>query len=294
MGRRLGQHFLFDPAILDRIVDALEPSDKDVVIEIGPGVGTLTERLAARVRRVIAIEKDRELVSRLRERGNDREAGSGKRETLASLPGNVSVIEGDALELDWHQLIVAAVQGDEPGGAGPLPVSRFPFLGGFKIIGNIPYAITSPLIEKALTPPLPGVVVFLVQREVADRVAAEPGSKVYGGLSVGVQTVARAERLLTVRAGAFKPPPKVDSAVVRFTPLSDPLVAPGEHAEFRRFVTALFGRRRKQLGGAIRGVTGRERADVEAELVRLGIEPTVRCETLPPADFVRLFGAFAQ
>ncbi len=284
MGRRLGQHFLFDPAILDRIVDALDPSDTDVVIEIGPGIGTLTERLAARVRRVIAIEKDRELVGRLRERGNDREAGSGKRETLASLPGNVSVIEGDALELDWHGLIAEAT----------VPPSPSPVPGSYKIIGNIPYAITSPLIEKALTPPLPGVVVFLVQREVADRVAAEPGSKVYGGLSVGVQTVARAERLFTVRAGAFKPPPKVDSAVVRFTPMPDPLVAPRDHAEFRRFVTALFGRRRKQLRGAIRGVTGRERADVEAELVRLGIEPTVRCETLPPADFVRLFGAFAQ
>ena len=268
MGRRLGQHFLFDPAILDRIVDALEPSDKDIVIEIGPGLGTLTERLAARVRRVIAIEKDRELARKLRE------TGSGKREALAPLPGNVSVVEGDALELDWHGLVAEA----------PFPV---------KITGNIPYAITSPLIEKALTPPLPWLVVFLVQREVADRVAAEPGSKVYGGLSVGVQTVARAERLFTVRAGAFKPPPRVDSAVVRFTPMPDPLVAPRDHAEFRRFVTALFGRRRKQLRGAIRGVTGRERADVEAELVQLGIEPTVRCETLPPADFVRLFGAFA-
>ncbi len=264
MGRRLGQHFLFDPAILDRIVDALEPSDQDIVIEIGPGLGTLTERLAGRVRRVIAIEKDRELAKKLRE-------------TLAPLPGNVSVVEGDALEMDWHGLVAEAT----------VP-------GGYKVTGNIPYAITTPLIEKALTPPLPGVVVFLVQREVAERVAAEPGSKAYGGLSVGVQAVARTERLFMVRAGAFKPPPKVDSAVVRLTPLPDPLVAPREHAEFRRFVTALFGRRRKQLGGAIRGVTGRERADVEAELVRLGIEPTVRGETLPPADFVRLFGAFAQ
>ncbi len=264
MGRRLGQHFLFDPAILDRIVDALEPSDQDIVIEIGPGLGTLTERLAGRVRRVIAIEKDRELAKKLRE-------------TFAPLTGNVSVVEGDALELDWHGLVAEAT----------VP-------GGYKVTGNIPYAITSPLIEKALTPPLPGVVVFLVQREVAERVAAEPGSKAYGGLSVGVQAVARAERLFMVRAGAFKPPPKVDSAVVRLTPLPDPLVAPREHAEFRRFVTALFGRRRKQLGGAIRGVTGRERADVEAELVRLGIEPTVRGEMLPPADFVRLFGAFAQ
>ncbi len=263
MGRRLGQHFLFDPAILDRIVDALEPSDTDVVIEIGPGLGTLTERLAQRVGRVVAIEKDRELARKLGEGGT-------------ALPGNVSVVEGDALDLDW------------PGSVGDDAPAH-----GYKVTGNIPYAITSPLIEKALTPPLPQVVVFLVQREVADRVAAEPGGKTYGGLSVGVQTVAHAERLFTVCAGAFKPPPKVDSAVVRLTPLADPLVAPSQHAEFRRFVTALFGRRRKQLGGAIRGLTDGARAEVEAELGRLGIEPTVRCETLPPADFVRLFNAFA-
>jgi len=264
VGRRLGQHFLFDPAILDRIVEALEPSQKDMVIEIGPGLGTLTGRLAGRVGKVVAIEKDRGLAGKLREEGS-------------ALPGNVSVVEGDALELDWRRCF-----GEDT------PTQ------GYKVAGNIPYAITSPLIEKALTAPLPEVVVFLVQREVADRVAAEPGSKVYGGLSVGVQTVARAERLFTVRAGAFKPPPKVDSAVVRLTPLPDPLIAPSEQAEFRRFVTALFGRRRKQLGGAIRGLTGSERADVEAELARLGIEPTVRCETLPPSDFVRLFGAFAR
>lgn len=268
MGRRLGQHFLFDPAILDRIVDALEPAPEDTVLEIGAGLGTLTRRLAARAARVIAIEKDRKLAGKLREMGD-------------LSPGTVSVVEADALDLDWPELVAAP----DAGGRSP---------GGYRVTGNIPYAITSPLIAKALSAPLPRMVVFLVQREVAGRLAAAAGTSAYGALSVGVQVVADAEQLFTVRAGAFKPPPKVDSAVVRLTPLAAPLVAPHEHAEFRRFVTALFSRRRKQLGGAIRGVTGRTRPDVEARLEGLGIGPTVRCETLPPAEFVALYGAFAR
>src|SRR5207244_5966817 len=143
------------------------------------------------------------------------------------------VVTGDALTLDWHELSSQHLT----------PVTRhLP-----KIVGNIPYGITSPLIDKALTPPLPARIVFLVQAEVADRIAAPPGSKTYGALSVGAQAVARVERVFTVRAGAFTPPPKVTSAVVRLTPLAQPLVAPEQIAAFRAFVTACFARRRKQL-----------------------------------------------
>ncbi|HYU09364.1 MAG TPA: 16S rRNA (adenine(1518)-N(6)/adenine(1519)-N(6))-dimethyltransferase RsmA, partial [Gemmatimonadales bacterium] len=131
------------------------------------------------------------------------------------------VIEGDALHLDWPRVS--------------------------KIVGNIPYYITSPLIDKALTPPLPERVVFLVQAEVADRIAAQPGSKTYGALSVGVQAVASVEKLFTVAPGAFRPPPKVRSALIRLTPLTEPLVRPEEVAAFRSFVTACFSKRRKQL-----------------------------------------------
>ena len=234
--RRLGQHFLSDPRILGRIVDALDPVSGETVLEIGPGKGSLTEALLARGLNVVAIEKDREL------------AGALSR-------ANLRVLVGDALRLEWP---------------------RVP-----KIVGNIPYYITSPLIEKALTPPLPERVVFLVQAEVADRLAASPGTKTYGALSIGVQAVCRVEKLFTIAPGSFKPPPKVRSAVVRLTPLAKPLVRPEETVSFRAFVTACFSRRRKQLKNAVPGLS----AD---QLVALGIDPTVRPERLTPQAFVLL------
>lgn len=256
MGRRLGQHFLTDPGILDRIVDALDPEPSDVVIEIGAGKGSLTARLASRVGRVIAIEKDPRLAETLRGR---------------VLPENVVIVEGDALGADWHALVTEST------------VPRF------KVVGNIPYYVTSPLIEKALTSPLPEVVVFLVQREVADRLTAAPGSQAFGALTAGVQVVARAERLFVVKAGAFRPPPRVDSAVVRLRPLAEPLVRPEEHAAFRRFVTALFGARRKQLGRGLRIVTGAPKHDVERVVRETGLGSDQRPEVLSPQELVRLW-----
>ena len=164
--RRLSQHFLTDPRLLARIADALAPSRDDTVLEVGPGPGGLTAALLERAGRVVAIEKDHELVPALR----------------ARLPG-ATIIHGDALESDWRAL------------AGPR----------FLVAGNIPYNITSPLIDKALEPPRPPRIVYLVQLEVAERVTALPGTPEYGALSVGVQAVARAERLFTVPAGAFHP-----------------------------------------------------------------------------------------
>ncbi len=271
MGRRLGQHFLSDPAILDRIADGLYPTAEDVVIEIGPGKGSLTRCVAPRVGRVIAVEKDELLAARLNE---EQGAVSGERK----LGSNVEIICGDALEVDWHSLIREH----------PLPAAGSPHP-AFKVTGNVPYYITTPLIDKALTSPRPQLVVFLVQREVAERLVAPPGGKTYGALSVGVQTVAAAERLFIVRRGAFTPPPKVDSAVVRLTPKPDPPFDESEIAGFRRFVTSLFAQRRKQLTRSIRTLTGWERSQVEAVLVDLGIDATARPETLPPATFVSLF-----
>jgi len=264
--KRLGQHFLTDRNILQRIVDALEPAPDDVVVEIGAGTGSLTAVLAPGVRHVIAIEKDRRLIAELGTRNAER--GTER----------LTVVHGDALHLDWHALVDAG---------SAVPRSDFP-VPRFKIVGNIPYAITSPLIDKALTPPLPACIVFLVQAEVADRIAASPGSKTYGALSVGVQAVCRVERLFTVRAGAFTPPPKVTSAVVRLTPLAQPLIAPEESAPFRAFVTACFTRRRKQLRNVVMAVTGRSAAVVVAGLAALGADPMVRPETLAPEVFVRL------
>ena len=234
--RRLGQHFLSDPTILARIVDALEPIAGETVLEIGPGRGTLTRELLARGLRVIAIEKDRGLAAALERHDN------------------LTVITGDALTLAWHSY------------------------GAAKVIGNIPYYITSPLIDKALAPPIPACVIFLVQAEVADRIAAPPGSKTYGALSVGVQAVARVEKLFTVAPGAFRPPPKVRSALIRLTPLAQPLVMDVEVAPLRAFVTACFSKRRKQLKNVVPDI------DLEA----MGFDPTVRPERLPPEAFVRL------
>ncbi len=288
MSPRLSQHFLHDPRILDRIVDALDPRPEDVVLEIGAGRGTLTGRLAERVALVVAVEKDRSLVAELN-RGRGAVGGWGKGEAgrveggVGSLPRNVVVVGADARAIDWHEALRSAA----------LPLSPFPLppVAPPKIVGNIPYAITTPLIDKSLIPPLPERVVFLVQKEVADRVAAAPGSKIYGALSVGVQSVARVERLFTVRGGAFTPPPQVDSAVIRLTPLAEPLVPAARQAAFRRFVTAVFGQRRKQLRRILRSIAGIDRDAAELTLTRQGLAPTARPETLTPKTLARLFDA---
>jgi 16S rRNA (adenine1518-N6/adenine1519-N6)-dimethyltransferase len=256
--RRLGQHFLTDPRLLARIADALEAGPEDVVLEVGPGTGGLTAPLIERAGRVIAIEKDRELIPILKSR----------------FPG-LELIEGDALDLDWHAL------------AGPGKTDLL-------VTGNIPYNITSPLIDKALLPPRPARIVFLVQKEVADRVAAGAGTPDYGALSIGVQAVARAERLFTVSAGAFKPRPKVDSAVLRLTPLSRPLISDQERESFRVLVVGLFGFRRKQMLRGLREFTGWDAGRVGELLATTGIPETVRPEVLSPPEFVHLHRALVD
>jgi 16S rRNA (adenine1518-N6/adenine1519-N6)-dimethyltransferase len=258
VGRRFGQHFLADAKILDRIVDALDPRPDDVVIEVGAGTGTLTRRLAARVGRVLALERDVRLLARLR--------GSAGR--AGSLPRNVEVVSGDALETDWHQLV----------GGAP-----------HKVAGNIPYYLTSPLIDKALAPPPPLVVVYLVQREVADRLVAAPGTRAFGALTAGVQAVARVAKIRTVPAGAFSPPPRVASAVVRFVPLDQPLVPPRDQAPFRAFLGTLFSQRRKQLRRSLQNVSALSAAQAEAVLTSAGIPPDRRPEMLAPQELVRVF-----
>ena len=250
--RRLGQHFLTDPRLLARIADALEAGPNDVVLEVGPGMGGLTAPLLERAGRVIAVEKDRELIPVLK----------------ARFP-TLTLIEADALELDWHAL-----------------TRRYD--SGLLVTGNIPYNITSPLIDKALLPPRPARIVFLVQKEVAERVIAAAGTPDYGALSIGVQAVARAERLFTVPAGAFKPRPKVDSALLRLTPLSRPLISDEERESFRGLVVGLFGFRRKQMLRGVREFTGWDAPRVSELLAGAGISQTVRPEVLSPAEFVQL------
>jgi 16S rRNA (adenine1518-N6/adenine1519-N6)-dimethyltransferase len=250
--KSLGQHFLEDRRILERIVDALDPNGSDTVIEIGPGRGSLTEALVPRVGRLALVEYDRALAARLRER-------------YAGTP-SVSVVEADVLEVSLAALA-----------DGP-----------FKVIGNVPYYITTPILFHALEAPRATRIVLLVQREVADRIVAPPGSKTYGALSVNVQAVATARVAFRVAPGSFNPPPKVESAVVVIEPRPDPVVNASDEDSFRRFVQDAFGMRRKQMRRVVRTIASLDAETADDALGRASIEPSVRPETLSPADFARL------
>ncbi len=250
--KSLGQHFLHDPAILGRLADAVGARGEDTVIEIGPGRGSLTERLQVRAGRVIAVELDRALATMLQERYRD--------------DPRVDVIQADVLDVDLGGL------------AG----------GEYLLVGNVPYYITTPIIFHALRPPRPARAVYLVQREVAERLASTPGGSEYGALSVNVQAVASVELLFRVPAGAFAPPPRVESAVVRVTPRNDPVVPQPEEDRFRAFVIGAFGARRKQMRRVLRTVTGMSAANAETLLARAGVSPEARPEVLEPAAFARI------
>jgi len=253
--QRLGQHFLSDPRILGRIADALLLSGHETVLEIGPGRGALTEALSRRARRVIAIEVDRRLAAALRE-------------TFADRP-DVSIVEGDVRSVSFGEL------------AG----------GPYLLAGNVPYYITTPIVFQALRRPRPDRAVFLVQREVAERMAAAAGDPAYGALSANIQAFARVELLFAVSAGAFQPPPKVESAVVRLTPLAHPAVAESDEEDYRRLVQDTFALRRKQMRRALRTITGRSPDEVDSILERAGIAPAARPETIAPDRFAKLLAA---
>ena len=256
--KSLGQHFLEDRRILDRIVDALEPAPNETVVEIGPGRGSLSDALVDRVDRLILVEYDRALAALLRKRyaGVDR----------------VTIVESDVLETNLSEL------------AG----------GAFKLIGNVPYYITTPILFHALEPPRASRIVLLVQREVGDRIVAPPGGKEYGALSVNVQAVAHAKIAFRVAPGSFNPPPKVESAVVVIEPRITPVVAPEHERSYRRFVLDAFGMRRKQLRRVIRSIAALDAEKADAVLAGLAIDPTLRPETLSPEDFERLRDALSR
>jgi 16S rRNA (adenine1518-N6/adenine1519-N6)-dimethyltransferase len=253
--KSLGQHFLTDRRILGRIADALHLQGDETVLEMGPGRGALTDILAERAGRLIAIEYDRALAAMLRERYARR--------------SNVLVAEADVLEVSLGEI------------AG----------GPYVLIGNVPYYITTPILFHALVPPRADRAVYLVQREVAQRLTARPGSKEYGALTVNVAAVARAESLFGVPAGAFSPPPKVESAVVRITPVSDPLVTPEEERPFRVLVQGAFGMRRKQMRRVVRSLYALDAEQADELLNAAAIEPTDRPEVLSVEQFVALMRA---
>ena len=253
--KRLGQHFLTDSRTLDRIADVLEIGPTDTVVEIGPGRGALTDRLATRAGRLITIEVDKLLVPILRARYADQP--------------HVMVIESDVLELSLGE------------------VAKGPFL----LAGNVPYYITTPIIFHAMQRPRPERAVFLVQKEVADRAVAAPGSKTYGALSVNLQALATITPRGLVKPSAFNPPPTVDSTILHIVPRTDPVVTADEEAAFRKLVIASFGLRRKQLRRVVRTVRGLSAEAADAALAAANLDPEARPETLAPAQFAALLRA---
>ncbi|HYW32061.1 MAG TPA: 16S rRNA (adenine(1518)-N(6)/adenine(1519)-N(6))-dimethyltransferase RsmA [Gemmatimonas sp.] len=250
--KRFGQHFLRDASVLDAIVEALGPLEGRTVVEIGPGRGVLTDRLVERAGRVIAIELDRDLAAGLRVR--------------YALQPHVEIVEADVLSVAIGEL------------AGS------PYV----LAGNVPYYITTPILFHALEAPRPEVAVYLVQREVAERMSAPPGDKTYGALSVNLQALSRVEFIRGVPPGAFVPPPTVESAVVRVTPRDERVIPPELERRFRGVVMAAFGLRRKQLLRVVRTIAALDAEQAEAVLARAGLPGDVRPETLSPEDFGRL------
>lgn len=258
--RSLGQNFLVDPNIQRKIVDAVEPEAADTIVEIGPGQGALTEHLARRARRLVAVELDDDLAAALAARFAGRE--------------DVVVVHEDVLA--WEPATAledAAVH----------------------VVGNIPYNITSPILFRLLEwRPPPGRIVLMIQREVADRLLAAPGEREYGALTVGVRSVADVSRLFHVGRGAFRPVPNVDSTVIRLEPRP---ALDAETAERLRSLTrAAFGLRRKQLQKILRTARGYEltASEAEAVLAEVGLRPQDRPETLDPGSFIELAGALGR
>lgn len=252
----LGQHFLRDVRLLEKIARTIDPRPEDVVIEIGPGKGALTRPLAALVARVIAVEKDRILAEALD----------------ADKPENVRVVEGDALEASFDGLI----EGAEP------PV---------KIIGNLPYAISGPFLARIWEERrLFSRASFLAQREVAERISAGPGSKEFAPLSIMLQIYYEVKILFRVAPGSFIPPPRVDSAVVSLIRRETPLLAVADEAGFRAFIGGAFAQRRKTLLNNL-AAAGHPQEQAAAALESLGLAKTVRAEQVSIAAFGGLHAA---
>lgn len=262
----LGQHFLWQTRLVERIADAAELTEQDLALEIGPGTGNLTAVLARRAGMVVAVEIDRSLFPLLKE-------------TLAGLE-NVRLVAGDARSVDYRELLESCA----PGFPGPC-----------KVLGNLPYYITSPLIMRLLGQGFrKELLVFMVQKEVADRIVAAPGGKEYGSLSVAVQYYAEPEVLFRVPPDAFFPPPDVASAVIRLRCRPRPAVEVRDEGLFFEVVHAAFRYRRKTIRNALReaGLLVPEResrffADVE-------IDPGRRGETLCLREFALMADALFE
>ena len=243
----LGQNFLYDPAILKRMIQVAQLTDEDTVVEIGPGPGRLTKMLAERVKKLIAIELDDELFEKLR----------------GDFIGynNVKLIHGDAL--------------------------KFPFeeIGPFKVVANIPYYITTPIIFRLLDAKANlKTMTLTIQKEVAERIAAEPGGKDYGVLSIMVQYYSLPRIKFIIKKESFRPMPRVDSAVIHIKILEKPSVSVQDEQMFFKVMKTAFSHRRKTLSNSLKSLG----EDMKDKLIQVGIDPQRRPETLSLEEFAKL------
>jgi 16S rRNA (adenine1518-N6/adenine1519-N6)-dimethyltransferase len=260
--KSLGQNFLIDGNLQRKIIEALDPSPVDEILEIGPGRGALTRHLAGGCRALHLVELDRELADDLQEEFGD-------------IPG-VRVMNRDILTVRPGEITDAPHQ--------------------LKVVGNIPYNITTPILFHLLQSPRPMEILLMMQKEVGERVMATPGTSTYGALTVGVQTVATAERVLKVPATAFRPVPAVDSVVVRIRPLRPPPLASEEEKGLRFLTRIAFQRRRKQFQNILRNhpETDLDHAEVAALEEKTGFDLSLRPESLSPGDFIELARALRE
>lgn len=254
--KSLGQNFLIDQNILDKIIDGSDLNSESCAIEIGPGIGTLTQEMAKKCRKVIAVELDDSLIPILQE-------------TLGNYE-NVKVIHNDALKVDFKKLI------EDEG------------LENVKVVANLPYYVTTPIITKLFTDK-PGLdsITIMIQKEVAERIVADPGTKEYGALSLLCQYYSEAEKLAKVSPGCFIPNPKVESAVIKMNIRKEPAVKVMDEKLFFRVIRDAFNMRRKTLWNALKqiGLDG-ERLSLAFEAAE--IDPKRRGETLSIQEFGRL------
>ncbi len=250
--KRFGQHFLHDAEIIDRLVRSVAPRDEDTLVEIGPGQGALTFPLLERVAHLDVVELDRDLIGRLRERAPE---------------NRLTIHQSDALRFDFTTLA----------DKGPI-----------RVVGNLPYNISTPLIFHLLAQgDALGDMTFMLQKEVVERLTAAPGGKDYGRLSVMVQYHCQADYLFPVPPGAFQPPPKVDSAVVRLIPYASPPWPADDPAWLSRLVAQAFSQRRKAIRNSLKTLIAPE------VFAATGIDPGLRPDHLSVADYVTLANATA-
>lgn len=264
--KKFGQNFLVDSSILDRIIESAQITKEDCVLEIGPGIGTMTQRLAEEAGAVVAVEIDKNLIPVLAD-------------TLSAYE-NVTVINADILKLDLNRIV------EEHNGGRPV-----------KVVANLPYYITTPIIMALFESGMPlASITVMVQSEVADRMQTGPGSKDYGALSLAVQYYAKPEVVARVPASCFLPRPNVDSTVVRLTRYEKPPVGTADEAFLFAVIRASFNQRRKTLanGLANAGGLGVTRGQVEMVLADMGLSTMVRGETFTLERFAELSDRLLQ